>query len=446
LVFDEITKWTVTIDQVDQIYPLIRRAFEVATMGRPGPVVVILRDEEVFKEADVEIKMEPEYTRYPALRIGPNQESVQKAASLLAKAERPIIYAGTGVIMSQAWDELNELAELLGAPVTTTLQAKGVFPDTHPLSVGVGGFRCGYQGLRGVVANSFIVESDVALIIGTKMGWFTAFNFSGTNTKLIQIDVDPFEVGKNHPVEIGIVGDAKLSLRALVKALKSYTSKKKLEDLLIVKEIKKRLKEWRDIASADMDSDAVPIKVARVMKELRFFIDKNTIVCLDGSTASVWGASHLDALTPGRTFVQPRGCAALGFIVPMALGVKVGVPEKRVFCVVGDGSFGYIIGELETAVRNNLNVVYIVINNLCWGWEKRSIEEVFGETIHFLDNAPIANYGKVMEAMGGYGDLIERPEKIREAIARAIESNKPAALDIRTDYKDTPGSLPSLPS
>lgn len=435
--FDEITKWTVQIDRVDQIHALIKRAFKVATTGRPGPVVAILRDEEIFKEVDVEIGKEPEYAHYPALRIGPNRESIEKAAGLLIKAERPVIYAGSGVILSQAWDELKDLAELLGAPVATTHQAKGVFPDTHPLSIGTGGRV--RKGLRGVVANSFVREADLVLIIGTKMTWFTTYNFGAINAKLIQIDVDPFEIGKNYPVEIGIVGDAKLSLRNLVEVLKAKISKKKLEDLSIVKEIQKRMKVWLDEASVDMNSDAVPIKVARLMKELKSFIDKNTFVYLGASTAGTWGMSRLDALTAGRTFMQPCGLSSLGFDVPMALGVKVGVPDKRVFCLVGDGSFNYTLGDLETAVRNNLNVIYVVLNNLCWGAEKRTVEEKFGETTHLLDNSPMADYGKVMEAMGGYGALVEEPGEIREAIARAIEANKPAVLDVRVDYKDTHG-------
>jgi acetolactate synthase-1/2/3 large subunit len=435
--FQEITKWTVVVDRVDKIHELTRRAFAVATTGRPGPVVLILRDDEMFKETDVEIAAENEYSRYPALRQGPNLEAIRKAADVLIEAKRPVIYAGGGVTLSQAWDDLRELAELLGAPVATSLNGKGAFPDTHPLGIGVGGSRCAYPGVRGQVTNTFLTEADVALLIGTKMGLYTEFNFTKTKAKIIQIDVDPFEIGKNQPADIGIVGDAKFSLRELIKMLEPKIHKKKLSDILIVKEIHNRMKEWRDENIAKRTSDAVPIKISRLMTELQSFMDENTLVALCGSTPSIWGAGNLDSLKGGRNFIQPRGMAALGFIVPLSLGAKLGAPHKRVFCIVGDGSFGYSLGELETAVRYNIDVIFIVLNNTCLGWEKRSIEDVYKRKTSLLDLSAGCNYGKVMEAIGGYGATVERPGEIKDAIARAIEAGKPAVLDVRTDYKDT---------
>jgi acetolactate synthase-1/2/3 large subunit len=166
-------------------------------------------------------------------------------------------------------------------------------------------------------------------------------------------------------------------------------------------------------------------------------MDENTLVALCGSTPSIWGAGNLDSLKGGRNFIQPRGMAALGFIVPLSLGAKLGAPHKRVFCIVGDGSFGYSLGELETAVRYNIDVIFIVLNNTCLGWEKRSIEDVYKRKTSLLDLSAGCNYGKVMEAIGGYGATVERPGEIKDAIARAIEAGKPAVLDVRTDYKDT---------
>jgi len=452
--FEEITKWTVIVDRVEKTYDILRHAFEVATTGRPGPVVVIFRDEDVFKEADVEVKGNPEFTRYPALRIGANSESISKAADLLIKAQRPVIYAGNGVMLSQAWNELIALAETLGAAVATTHGGKGAIPDTHPLCIGTGGSttwtqearerRVGDPEQRSThVANKFLAEADVALFVGVdtdrsaSMPPFVLFDFHGLDTKIIQIDVDSFEIGKGYPVEVGIVGDAKLSLEQLRKAVEMKMSKRKMGDSPVVDMIRKRMEEWLDAASPRMHSNAIPIKPARVLKELQAFIDKDTIVCLDASTPSRWGSGHLNSLAAGRTFLEPRGLGSLGLTVPMALGAKVGAPDKKVFCITGDGSFGYSIGELETAVRNNLNVIYIVLNNLSYSAEKRFMEVSLKRKSSTVDLSPLTNYGKVMEGLGGHGALVERPGEIKDAIKTALEANKPAVIDVRTEYQDT---------
>src|SRR5262249_17358683 len=278
-------------------------------------------------------------------------------------AKKPVIIAGGGVILSQAAKDLIGLSELMGIPVATTHVAHGTFPSAHPLSLGVVGNPI--AGSRGRIANKIVGEADVVLVVGSRLDGRPSRGYPliPPTTKLIQMDIDPNEIGSNYPVEVGIVGDARLALEALQTTLAQHvTPPPSLADTLRAREIAAMTEEWYTEFAPQMNSNAVPIKTRRLFRELQHFVNDKTIVVVDAGGPSYWAPAYLE-LTPENQAVYPRGAAAIGSALPMALGAQLAAPGKRVICISGDGGFGYNIMELETAVRLNLPVVNIVVNN-----------------------------------------------------------------------------------
>lgn len=425
-----ITKWTVQEETIERIPQTLRRAFRVATTGRPGPVEVQLPFIHLATSIDFEIRADPEGSRCPGMRIPPNSQSIGEAAKLLVEAQKPVIVAGGGVVRSRASDELRELAELLAIPVATTHSSFGSFPTNHPLSLGVVG-EATAKG-RGRVANKLIKEADAILLVGSKSNEGTTFAWTlyPPDAKLISINIDPEEIGRNFAGELGIAADAKLALQELIRAVKTKVPRS-IIDTPRTKEIRTLMEEWRGEFSSLTNSDAVPIKHPRLFKEIQNFIDKDTILAACAGSAPYWAANYLD-LTPDNHFISPRGFTALGQGFPMALGAQVAAPDKRVICVSGDGAFGYNIMEHETAVRLKLPVVHIVLNNGSWGMERT----FFPEPAEALQFAP-TNFCKIAEALNCYGVRVERPQDIREAIAGALASGRPSIVDVVTDAEES---------
>jgi acetolactate synthase-1/2/3 large subunit len=273
---------------------------------------------------------------------------------VLLAAKSPAIIAGGGVMLSQAARELVELAELMGIPVATTHVAHGTFPSAHPLSIGVVGNPV--AGSRGRIANKVVGEADVILAVGTRMDGRTTRGYTliPATTKLIQIDIDPHEIGANYPVEVGIVADARLALEALKATVATkVTPPPSLADTPRAREIAAMTEEWYTEFAPQMNSNAVPIKTPRLFREIQHFVNDQTIVVVDAGGSSYWSPAYLE-LTPENQALYPRGAAAIGSALPMALGAQLAAPQKRVIFISGDGGFGYNIMELETAVRLNL--------------------------------------------------------------------------------------------
>jgi acetolactate synthase-1/2/3 large subunit len=440
-----VTKKFFYFQEPERLPEYINMAFRCATTGMPGPVAIMHPDPMYFTKVDVDFKQDPTYNRYPATRVGPDPDLVRKGADLLAKAERPVIltgnyapWGGDFVCQYDAWDELRELAELLVAPVASN---KGVLADTHPLNVGSPGLFSTGPFSRGFLANKMLCEADLVLMVCAKTGVYSTnyYTFPPMGKRIVQIDFDPEEIGRNYPVELGIVGDPKLTLRALINVIKENKMvKRTMEAHPRVEEIQNFMQEWRKKTYSDLNSDEAPIHPARVMKELNDFIDTETIIAAGGSHCTlIYGYNYLDTPAPGRQFLTlAGGYSQIGTGIPMALGVKLGAPDKRVILIDGDGSFNYNINELETAARYGIPIVMIVFSNLtlffdrtvAWEVEADFPEEIFRNNYDFTD----INFGKIAEAMGCYGVRVERPAEIKDAIKAALESNRPAVIDIRT--------------
>ena len=435
--FQPITKWTVRAESLATLPDIISRALRVATTGSPGPVAVIVSNALFAAEGDFNIPTEAESAHHTTLRVVPGAASVEPAAQLLLEAKSPAIIAGGGVMLSQAARDLLELAELMGLPVATTHVAHGTFPSAHPLSLGVVGNPV--AGSRGRIANKVVGEADVILAVGTRMDGRTTRGYTliAPTTKLIQIDIDPQEIGSNYPVEVGIIADARLALEALQATLgPRVTRPSSIADTPRAREIAAMTEEWYTEFAPQMNSNAVPIKTPRLFREIQHFVNDQTIVVVDAGGSSYWSPAYLE-LTPENQALYPRGAAAIGSSLPMALGAQLAAPEKRVICISGDGGFGYNIMELETAVRLNLPVVNIIVNNSCLGMERRGYVDYVGEVPPDPVIFSPQDFSKIAQAYNCFGVRAERPGDIRGAIAAALASGRPAVVDVLTDPEDS---------
>jgi acetolactate synthase-1/2/3 large subunit len=435
--FRPITKWTVRIDSLDTLPAIMDRALRVATTGRPGPVCVIVANPLYAAQGDFQIPEQAETIRYPALRLPPGQEAIDEAARLLLHAQKPAIVVGGGVALSQATGELLELAELLGIPVPTSHIAHGAFPSAHPLSVGVLGGAV--AGNRGIIANGIVSEADALLIVGTRMDARTTLNHTvvPAGAKLIQIDIDPEEIGSNYPVHVGIVADAKRALAALKDTLSTQVTKPvSVAETPRAQAIAAMVEECKQAFASQVNAETMPIKTPRLMRDIQRFIHRDTLVVVDAGACSYWAPAYLD-FEPDNQALYPRGAAAIGSSLPMALGAQLVQPHKRVICISGDGSYGYNIMELETAVRMNLPVVSIVINNGNLGMERRGYLAYAGEVPPEAVTFSPQDFSRIAQAYNCFGVRVERPQDIHDAIAAALAAGKPAVVDVVTDPADS---------
>jgi acetolactate synthase-1/2/3 large subunit len=400
-------------------------------------VAVIISNPVFAAEGDVHIPTDTEGAHHPGFRVVPGAESVAQAAQLLQSATRPAIIAGGGVMLSQAAQDLIEFAELMTIPVATTHVAHGTFPSAHPLSLGVVGNPV--AGSRGRIANKVVGEADVILAVGTRLDGRTTRGYTliSPTTKLVQIDIDPQEIGSHYPAAVGIVADAKLALEALKTTLEPHVTRPaSIAETPRAKEIAAMVEAWYTEFAPQMHSNAVPIKTPRLFREIQDFINDDTIVVVDAGGSSYWSPAYLE-LTPENQALYPRGAAAIGSALPMALGAQLAAPEKRVICISGDGGFGYNIMELETAVRLNLPVVNIVVNNQCLGMERRGYVDLAGEVPPGPVSFSPQDFSKIAQAFNCFGVRAERPGALREAIAAALASGRPAIVDVLTDPEDS---------
>jgi acetolactate synthase-1/2/3 large subunit len=370
--------------------------------------------------------------------VAASPERIAEAAELLAKAKNPIVIAGGGVHLSQAHQALAALQEQCHLPVATTVMGKGVVDETHPLSVGVMTYFLGPNG-SGRFQRPLIEQADVVLLVGTRT------NQNGTDSwklypkgaTFIHLDIDGNEVGRNYEAK-RLVGDAKLTLSALTDALKARdsTARKNARPTLEKKIAEGRAAYLKE-SEAVRTSDATPIRPERIMQEIQAQLTEDAIVVADASYSSIWIANFLVSLKAGMRFITPRGLAGLGWGFPMALGVKVAQPQKEVFCVVGDGGFGHVWSELETAARMGVKVTLILINNGILGYQKHAENVKFGDhtsAVHFtpVDHAAIARNS------GCDGIRVTDPRELAGALAQAKKNTGTTLIEVLCDENAFP--------
>ncbi|ACL58653.1 acetolactate synthase catalytic subunit [Methylobacterium nodulans] len=438
--FSGVAKWVRRIGDPSRIDDYVDMAFTAASTGRPGPAVLLVPLDILDERAEIDAvapRRAASLGAYPLDRTVADPARIAEAASLIAAAQRPVVIAGGGVHSSGASAELAAL-QALGLPVGTTVMGKGAVDETNPLSLGVVGYfmapRSRSSHLREVVTGA-----DVVLLVGNRA------NQNGTDSwslypreaRYVHIDVDGGEIGRNYEA-LRLAGDAKLTLAALTEALRA-TGLPGSQDRRAALEA--QIADARARHAEDMrrlvDMEAVPVRPERIMAEIDAVVTPETIMVADASYASIWIANFLTARKPGQRFLTPRGIAGLGWGLPFALGAKTARPDAPVICVTGDGGFGHVWSELETARRMRLPVVLIVLNNQILGYQKHAELSLFGnftDVCHFeaVDHAAIAR------ACGCTGVRIERPGELSGALRDALAADSVTVIDVVTDQRAYP--------
>jgi acetolactate synthase-1/2/3 large subunit len=430
--FKPITKWSARVTHWKRIPELVQSAFRATRSGRPRPVHLDLHVDVLMATDDDDSLTYYASQRYRADR-GPvaQPELIEQAARMLLEAERPLIHPGGGVLRSGAWDEVRELAEYLSAPVTTSQGACGVLPEDHPLCLIAGGY-----GALGAQA-----EADLVLLIGGRLGdvdfWGQPPYWGESDQqKLIQIDIEPENVGLNRPIDLALIGDAKATLAALIAAVKRLTSP--IPERPHIAEARKTQAIWLDQFREQAASDKKPIHPLRLIRDVRAFFPREAICILDGGNTNVW-AHYLNRTYAPRSFLWAADSGQLGTGLPYAIGAKLARPDLPVYAICGDGAFGLNLQELETAARLNLSqtlcrgpLVVIVANDSQWGMIKGAQMAAYDARYIGVDFCDV-RYDQVARAMGCYGERVEEPQGIIPALERAAASGKPAVVDVVID-------------
>ena len=422
--------WEVT--SADQVPFVTDRAFQAMTSGRPGPVHIEIAMDAQASVVDAEL---PDVCgRWPVGRVHPDPTVTQEAAELLARAQRPVIVAGGGAISANASPELVALAEHLGAPVVTTFNGKGTIPEDHELnawSVGSHGSTCG---------NKMAANADVLLSVGCRFVDWTSGSFkkgesySIPPTKLIQVEIDPSEVGKNYPVEAALLGDAKASLHDLLDAVSELTPARDYRGSAYYAELREAQAEWDNNQSVRRTSDSMPMSQQRAMTELRSAFDRRTIVTAGAGMTQMVVRQDFPVYEP-RTHQSSGGFSTMGFTVPAAIGAKLAQPDRTVVGIAGDGDFMQTMQELAVPAMMDLPVIFVVMNNKGWMSIRNGQRNMFGRTISTefkkTDGSRYTpHFANIAHEFGLYAKRIEDPTEIGPAVGQAQATGGPALLEI----------------
>jgi len=410
--FKPITKWAERVLNVQRIPEIINKAFRIATSGQPGPVYIDLPADVLYNVVD-ETKVA--FPRHPhsVPRVAADPALIKQAIALIKQAQRPVILTGTGIFWSGAMEELKEFVELSGIPFYSTPQGRGVIPEDHPLS---------FLGAR----NQAWKEADLVVVVGTRLNFIAGYGLPprwAPDLKIVQVDIFDEEIGRNRPVDVGIVGDAKVVLRQLIQEGRdAFHGRKELPWTETLRGYDNRS---REKSAALLNSDAVPIHPLRLCKEVREFMDRDAVIVVDGHEILNFARQSIPIFVPGHSVnAGPNGC--MGVAVPFGLGAKVAKPNTQVIVLSGDGSFGFNGMEVDTMIRHKIPALIVISNNGGWA----SIGGMTaGRDLEF------SRYDKMAEVFGAHGEFVEKPQDIRPALERAKASGKVAVVNVITDPK-----------
>jgi acetolactate synthase-1/2/3 large subunit len=435
-ILEPIVKRYWQVSRVDQLPYVMHRAFNQMMAGRRGPVLVDLPMDVAADAAEVELPDPIE--REPAGRIRPDLEAIKRAAELLTRAKRPVILCGGGAITADASPEVIGLAEHLGAAVATTWMGKGIVPEDHPL-------YCWHPGdTASTVGNAVCRSADVLLAVGCRFtDWVASsyrdkVSFAIPPTKLIQIDIDPHEIGKNYPAAVGIVADAKAGLADLVAQVRDMSKPRDYRSSAYFREIQRLNAEWDAMLAPAQNSTARPMTISRALREIRAVAPRETIVLTGAGLpqGQVW--QEFEVYAP-RTHITSGGFSTMGFTVPGAIGAKLAAPDAPVLGIAGDGDFLQTMQEMAVAAQLDMGVVYVVLNNcgfrsimnLQWNafGEKRLIGVAFETRDGKVYSARLADCAK---AFGLRAERVEDPAKVGPAVRKALRSGRPSLVEVMT--------------
>jgi acetolactate synthase-1/2/3 large subunit len=416
------TKWAARCRSSQHISKYVRLAFSHAMSGKKGPVLL-----EIPKDVQVatcqETDVAPSGYR-PSDGPTGSPAAIKKAVELLVGAERPVILAGSGIYWAGASKELVELAELMKTPVACEFLGLGCIPQSHDLSIG------------NAVTNPFLRQADVMITVGARFDNFLGFGTDpasyAEDVKVVHIDIDPSVIGKNRPVEVGIHGDAKEVLASMLDFAKS--SKLKREDTTFADQARAGYQMISEGFDEEADPVEVPIRPHRLMRELREFAKPESMFVIDGGDTSAWAFLYLRAEFPGQIIGAQGPLGHLGAGLPIGIAAKKAYPDRDVFLVSGDGSFFFNGVELETAVRLEIPVITVVCNDLAWGlvYHTRKIktgsEELARRGTIINEHVKLDLFA---QSLGAYGETVTETKEIKPALQRALDSGKPAVVDVK---------------
>jgi acetolactate synthase-1/2/3 large subunit len=421
--FRAVTKWNAVIDRAVDVPRFFRKAFTSMTTGRPGAAQLTLPfDVQRGEVESSDVWADPELGMFPARRVAPDAEHVERAAAALARAERPVLVCGGGVIVAHAEDALARVAEKAGAIVATTISGRGSIADTHPLSLGTVGSNGGTLPTRAVVE-----EADLVVFIGCRAGSVTTerWRFPSAETAIVHLDVDPEVIGANYRTEVAVVGDAKLALEALEAALGRTRSNRAQAEARVVRAKAEKFGAFDELAA----SDAVPILPERFVRELQAALPQDYVVVADPGTPCPYLSAYLRLDRTGRHYFSNRAHGALGYSLSAAVGAHVARPSAKVVSVMGDGSFGFTSGELETVARIGAPIVFVVLSNAVYGWIKAGQKHGFDERYYGVDFSE-TDHARIAQGYGLSTWRVTEPRELRAALQSAFRCDGPALVDV----------------
>jgi acetolactate synthase I/II/III large subunit len=423
--------------RLDQFPRMLHQAFNAMLDGRRGPVLLEIAQDLQAEEGEWD-PPEPRLRRSGAGPAG-DPELIRAAADLLAAAKRPVLLAGGGVIQSGASSRFVQIAELLGAPVTTSFNGKGAIPEDHDLYA----WPCGDTG--SIPGNAMTRTADVILAVGCRFSdrvtssYRPGVTFGIPPTKLVQIDIDGFEIGKNYPVEVGVVGDARHVLDDLLGELRSRIAEGDYRSRPYFAELQELKREWAEFIRPMQTSDHRPMTLSRAFAELRKVLPRDAIIVTDSSSPQAHAFNEFPVYEP-RTHITDGCMQGIGFGIPAALGAQLGAPDRRVLAIVGDGSFLMTGHELAAAALLALPTVVLVFNNGGWGAIANLQANLFGpdREINTLFRRAdgeryYANIAEVARGLGCHAERVDDPDELGAALERALAAGGPAVVEAMSD-------------
>lgn len=424
--FRPVTKYDAEVRTIDRMAEFFGKAYREMTTGAPRPVHLYLDGALEAAESEFDFRyLDQRYFSYPAFRPRADDDLVEQAVQEIRHAERPVMVCGRGTVVSGAWEEVTALAEQLDIPVTTTLGGKGSIDDQHPLALGVTG------AYRRPSTDQVITEADLAFYVGGHHGGAT------TNTRkmpkpgvrAIHIDINPAQPGANYPNVLPLVGDARTVLRQMLEVARSGERGTHSE---WVAKAQKGLREWREGEQRHITGNAIPIRPEQLTVELVKACPENTLYVTDTGYVGTWAGVFMD-LPAGKNVLHCEG--SLGWAFPAAIGAKTAVPERPVVAFTGDSGFFYHLTELETAVRNGINLVTVVLNNQAMAFQTHLLRSLWptSRNLDKLSEFSETNFANIAREMGAWGVRVTDPKDIGKAVRDAIDADVPAVVDVIID-------------
>jgi acetolactate synthase-1/2/3 large subunit len=440
--YSAVTKFHAKIESLEQMQPLMRQAFREATTGTPRPVHLDMAgftgDALTHLEGVFDVLADEAHTRFPAFRPGPEAAAVARAVNAIKVSRRPVIIADRGATISGAGAAIAALAEKIQAPVCATPDAKALLTENHP-------YFFGTMGLYGRSGGNHIVdEADLVIYCGSNTSDHTTGNYKmpKEGTPIIQIDIDPVEIGRNYSGVIGVLAD----VRSAVEAITQAVSVAEHSDWL--KQSRQHVSAWREQTEKYLNSDDSPMNPGRICKELTELLPKDAILFADTGFAALWTNTMVHFNHPAQQYFRAAG--SLGWSFPASLGGKCGAPDKPVFCFTGDGGFYYHLPELETARRRGIKTVTLVNNNRSLAQGLKNLSIAYGDTpepnrknecFEFLET----DFAQIARSFGALGLVVDKPQDFKKAFEQAMASELPVVMDCRTSFA-CQAPMPWVPS